>query len=87
MHSQMISNLPLAVTVSLHRLLENVSWGSHPYRIGVRLAYMHFFFDHLSFFWDKHTCQQVEGLRSEVGGNPLLIAPHGFQRNSRIGTR
>ena len=29
MHSQMISNLPLAITVSLHRLLEDVSWGSH----------------------------------------------------------
>jgi len=24
----MISNLPLAITVSLHRLLEDVSWGS-----------------------------------------------------------
>jgi len=25
----MIGNLPLAITVSLHRLLEDVSWGSH----------------------------------------------------------
>jgi len=29
MHFQMISNLPLAITVSLHRLLEDVSWGSN----------------------------------------------------------
>jgi hypothetical protein len=28
-NSQMISNLPLAITVSLHRLLEDVNWGLH----------------------------------------------------------